>query len=357
MPLQDKTEPATPRRRREARQRGQVARSAEANSAVILLVSLLTIKYAGPHMLERMGSVASRYLSSFPSTDLTAASVHTSLVQILLDMVVVLGPLLAAVFVAGFVANAAQVGLVFSGQPLVPQASRLDPVGGMARMFSARSAVELAKALAKIGIVSYIVLVFVRAEYPTVVGLIGCDPREIASGMGGLIYRLLFKAGMALLVIAAIDYGFQRYQNEKQLKMTKEEVKEDYKRSEGDPLVKSMIRQRQRKMAMSRMMQAVQDSDVVVTNPTHFAVALKYDSDEMTAPVVVAKGKQLVAQRIKEIAAENGIPMVENVQLARALYKSVEIGDEVPAILYQAVAEILAYVYRLKNKYANQAGV
>lgn len=357
MPLQDKTEPATPRRRREARQRGQVAKSAEANSAIVLLVSLLTLKYAGPQMLERMGMVTSRYLSSFPKADLTTTSVHAGLVQLLLDMAVVVGPLMAAVFIAGFVANAAQVGLVLSAQPLMPQGSRLDPIGGIARMFSTRSAVELGKAMAKIGVIGYIVFAFIRAEYPTVVGLVGCDPREIASGMGGLIYRLLFKAGMALLVIAAVDYGFQRYQNEKQLRMTKEEVKEDYKRSEGDPLVKSMIRQRQRKMAMSRMMQSVESADVVVTNPTHFAVALKYDSDGMAAPVVVAKGKQLVAQKIKEIAAEHKVPMVENVQLARALYKSVEIGDVVPAALYQAVAEILAYVYRLKNKYSSQTGV
>lgn len=354
MPLQDRTEPATPRRRHEARQRGQVARSLEANSAIVLLVSLLTIRFAGPQMLERMGMVTSRYLSSFPKADLTTTSVQAGLVQILLDMAVVLGPLLGAVFLAGFVSNVVQVGLMFSGQSLMPQASRLDPIGGIARMFSTRSAVELFKAMAKIGLVGYIVFSFVRAEYPTVVGLVGCDPREIASGMGGLIYRLLFKAGMALLVIAAVDYGFQRHQNEKQLRMTKEEVKEDYKRSEGDPQVKSQIRQRQRKMAMSRMMQSVPTADVVVTNPTHFAVALKYDSDAMTAPVVVAKGKNLVAQKIKELAAEHRIPTVENVQLARALYKSVEIGDEVPAVLYQAVAEILAYVFRLKNKYARQ---
>ncbi len=356
MPLQDKTEPATPRRRREARQRGQVARSAEANSAIVLLVSLLTIRFAGPYMLERMGSLTSRYLSSFPKTDLTTAAVQTNLVQILLDMAVVLGPLFAAVFLAGFVANAAQVGLVLSGEPLVPQASRLNPITGIARMFSTRSAVELAKALAKICLVGYIVFIFVKAEYPTIVGLIGCDPRVIASGMAGLIYRLLFKAAMALLIIAAIDYAFQRHQNEKQLRMTKEEVKEDYKRSEGDPLVKSKIRQRQRRMAMNRMMQSIPTADVVVTNPTHFAVALKYDADESSAPVVVAKGKNLIAQRIKEIAAEHKVPMVENVELARALYKSVEIGDEVPAVLYQAVAEILAYVYRLKSKYAAQAG-
>lgn len=356
MPLEDRTEPATPRKRREARQRGQVARSTEANSAIILLVSLLTIKFAGPAMLERMGIVTSRYLSSFPKTDLTAASVQTSLVQILLDMAVVLGPLLGAVFVAGFVSNAAQVGLVLSGEALMPKASRLDPIGGVTRMFSTRSAVELGKAMAKITLVSYIVFTFIKAEYPTVVGLIGCDPREIASGMGGLIYRLLFKAGMALLFIAAVDYGFQRFQNEKQLRMTKEEVKEDYKRSEGDPQIKGKIKQRQRQMARQRMMQSVPTADVVVTNPTHFAVALKYDADEMSAPIVVAKGKALLAQRIKAIATENKVPMVENVQLARALYKSVEIGEAVPAALYQAVAEILAYVYRLKNKYSNQTG-
>ena len=167
-------------------------------------------------------------------------------------------------------------------------------------------------------------------QYPNVIGLTGCDARDIAAGIGGLIYRLLFRAGMVLLVIAAIDYGFQRYQNEKGLKMTKQEVKEDYKRSEGDPMLKGRIRRRQRQMTRNRMMAQVAKADVVVTNPTHYAVALKYNAAEMTAPVVLAKGQRLVAQKIKEIAREENVPMVENVPLARALYKSTEVGDHIP---------------------------
>lgn len=350
MPLQDKTEPPTPRRRREARKRGQIARSVEVNSAIVLLVALVTIKYAGPMMTQHMGNIARRCIGSFPKADLTVASVQSGLAQILLDTALVIGPLLAAVFLAGFISSALQVGFVFSAEPLQPKGSRLDPLAGVARMFSTRAAVELAKALAKITIVSWMVFAFVRAEYTTVIGLIGCDTHDVASGIGTLIYRMLFRAGIALLVIAAIDYGFQRHQLEKSLRMTKEEVKEDYKRSEGDPLVKSRIKQRQRQISRMRMMQSVPKSDVVVTNPTHYAVALQYEAEEMSAPVVVAKGQNLVAQRIKQIAAENHVPMVENVELARALYKTADVGDEVPAVLYQAVAEILAYVYKLKNK-------
>ena len=262
----------------------------------------------------------------------------------------VLGPLLAAVFVAGLVSNAAQVGLVFSWEPLAPKGSRLDPISGLSRMFSARSAVELAKSLAKVTIITYMVFSCLRAEYPMIIGLTGCDARDIAAGIGGLMYRLLLRAAVVLLMIAGIDYGYQRYQNEKGLKMTKQEVKEDYKRSEGDPMLKGKIRRRQRQMTRNRMMAQVAKADVVITNPTHFAVALKYDAEKMTAPVVLAKGQRLVAQRIKEIAREENVPLVENVQLARALYKSTEVGDQIPAELYQAVAEILAYVFQLNKE-------
>ena len=194
-------------------------------------------------------------------------------------------------------------------------------------MFSTRSAVELGKALSKVTIISYMVFSCVRGEYPMIVGLTGCGASEIASGIGGLLSRLLFRAGLVLLVIAGIDYGYQRHQNEKNLKMTKQEVKEDYKRSEGNPLIRSQIRRRQRQMARNHMMRGVAKADVVVTNPTHYAVALKYDPDEMTAPVVLAKGQRLIAEKIKQLAREAGVPIVENVQLARALYRSTAIGD------------------------------
>lgn len=352
MPLQDKTEPATPRRRREARQRGQVARSAELNSAIILLVSLLALRLAGPVMIQRAGAIARRFLGEFPKEDITQATVQAGLAQLLLDTAVMLAPLLGAVVVAAFAANAIQVGFVMSTEPLAPKGTRLDPIAGIGRMFSMRSAVELLKGVAKTVVIAGMVFAFLKAEYPTVMRLMGADPGHIASGIGGLIFRMLFRAGIAMLIIAAVDYGFQRHQHEKNLRMTKQEVKEDFKRSEGDPLIKSMIRQRQRQIAKNRMMEQVPKADVVVTNPTHFAVALKYDVQTMAAPVVLAKGQRLIAQKIKKIAQENRVPMVENVELARALYKSTEIGDEVPAELYVAVAEILAYVYRLSGKAA-----
>ena len=303
-------------------------------------------------MIQRAAALTQRCLGTFPRQDITLPGVQNGLAQLLLDTVVILAPLLGAVVLAGFAANALQVGLVLSGEPLSPKGSRLDPIAGIGRMFSMRSAVELVKGLAKTALIAYMVFAFLRAEYPVVVRLMGTDPGQIAAGIGGLMSRMLFRAGMAMLVIAAIDYGFQRYQHEKNLRMTKQEVKEDLKRSEGDPLVKSRIRQQQRQMARNRMMQQVPEADVVVTNPTHYAVALKYDADTMAAPVVLAKGQRLVAERIKEIARESRVPMVENVELARALYRSTEVGDEVPAALYLAVAEILAYVYRLSGRTA-----
>lgn len=310
------------------------------------------MRYAGPTMIQRASTLTQRCLGFVPREDITLLGVQNGLAQLLLDTVVIVAPLMGAVVLAGFAANALQVGLVLSGEPLSPKGSRLDPIAGIGRMFSVRSAVELIKGLAKTALIAYMVFAFLKAEYPTVVRLMGADPGQIAAGIGGLMFRMLFRAAIALLVIAAVDYGFQRYQHEKNLRMTKQEVKEDFKRSEGDPLVKSRIRQRQRQMARNRMMQQVPEADVVVTNPTHYAVALKYDADTMTAPVVLAKGQRLVAERIKEIARESKVPMVENVELARALYKSTEVGDEVPAALYLAVAEILAYVYRLSGRTA-----
>jgi flagellar biosynthetic protein FlhB len=350
MALEDKTEAPTPRKRLEARQEGQVARSVELGSAMVLIASLLLIKYSGPGLVSNIKAVAINSLSHFPTRDLTVGTVTSDLAQLLLQTGSAIAPLIIGVAVVGFAASALQVGLVFSGKALAFKAERLNPISGIARMFSARAAVELLKSIAKILIVGYIVFSFLRDRYTDIESLVGGDYLTSCSVIGQLTWALLLRSAMCLFVIAGLDYIFQKMQLEKQLRMTKQEVKEDYKRTEGDPLIKSRIRQKQRELSKQRMMQEVPRADVVITNPTHYAVALKYDVDKSTAPVVIAKGQRLVAQRIKEIAAEAGVPVVENVQLARALYASVEIGQEIPADLYQAVAEILAYVYRLSHR-------
>ncbi len=355
MPLEDKTEAPTPRRRQEAREEGQVARSVEINSAIILLSTLLILRFTGPMMVEKMKNIAVGAFSKFPKCDLAEGDVGVSLVRLLLEVGTALAPLLVGISVVGFAAGALQVGLVFSGKPLQFKFERLNPLTGVARMFSVRSTVELLKSILKISIIGWIVYSFIREKYSDIAGMVGGDYRTTCIEIGNLTWALLVRAGTALLIIAILDYLFQRMQLEKQLRMTKQEVKEDMKRSEGDPLIKSRVRQRQKEIARGRMMQEVPKADVVITNPTHYAVALKYDPDSQIAPVVIAKGQRLIAQRIKQIAEDNNIPIVENVQLARALYASVDIGDEIPAELYQAVAEIMAYVYKLSGKVAKSA--
>lgn len=350
MGLEDKTEAPTQRRREDARKEGQVARSVELNSALVLLASLLILKATGPTLAERLRAVTVNSLTNFPKHDLSVGDVTSNLVRILLEVSLAVAPLILGIAVVGFVGSAVQVGLVFSGKALQAKGERLNPIAGIGRMFSMRAGVELVKSIAKILVVGYIVYSFIQSKAIEISALAGANYMVTCSEIGRLTWELLLRAALALFVIAALDYMYQKFQLEKQLKMSKQEVKEDYRRTEGDPLIKSKIRQKQREVSQRRMMQEVPKADVVITNPTHFAVALKYDTAKSTAPIVVAKGKDLIAQRIKEIARENNVPTVENVQLARALYASVDIGDEIPAELYQAVAEILAYVYRLSKR-------
>lgn len=350
MALEDKTEAPTPRKRQEAREEGQVARSVELQSAMVLLACMMLLKYTGPHILERIQAVAIDSFTNFPTRDFVIGDISSRLVRLLLEIGTSLLPLLLGITVVGFASGALQVGLVLSGKALQPKGERLNPIAGIGRMFSMRAGVELLKSIAKIVVIGFIVYSFLRSHYTDISELADASFMTACRTVGVLTWQILMRASVALFVIAALDYMYQRFQLERQLKMTKQEVKEDMKRSEGDPIVKSRIRQRQREASQRRMMQEVPKADVVVTNPTHFAVALKYDLNRGAAPIVVAKGQRLIAQRIKDIAIENNVPIVENVPLARALFASVNIGDEIPAELYQAVAEILAYVYRLSRK-------
>ena len=346
---QEKTEPATPKRRTEARRRGQVPRSAEVASAVLLLGTFVAIKTSGAGMVDELSRFTRETLANPPVRDLDPAAVLGLLPRTLWLMARVTMPVVLTAAGIGLASNIAQVGWQFTPGALRFDFGRLNPAAGLARMFSRLSAFELVKSLAKAGVLGYVV-------YRTIQGDLGLFPRladmelgAIASTVGGLALDVLWKAGLALLVIAAVDYYWQRLQFESSLRMTKEEIKEELRETEGDARVRGRIRERQRTSARRRMMEEVKRADVVVTNPTHYAVALRYEAREMAAPRVVAKGRGYLALKIAELARQHGVGVVENPPLARALYASVEIGQLIPPELYQAVAEVLAFVYRTKR--------
>jgi flagellar biosynthetic protein FliR/FlhB len=253
------------------------------------------------------------------------------------------------VMVVGIVSNVGQSGFILTNEPLKPKLERINPAEGFKRFFNKRTLVELLKSILKIALLSYVAISFLKGKIFDIMKTSDLNINGIFPFAKDLLDSQLVRFVAVMLIIGLADYIFQKRQYKKDMRMTKEEVKEEYKESEGDPLIKSRQRQRQKEMAMHRMMHEVPKATVVVTNPTHFAVALKYDKDKNSAPKVVAKGADVVAQRIKKIARENNVPIVENKPLARQLFSKVELDEEVPIELYQAVAEIIAYVYSLKK--------
>ena len=276
-----------------------------------------------------------------------------SLLQLFISIVILLVktvfPVMFSVLLIGLAINFFQVGLNLNTEAIGLKLDKLNPINGFGRIFSKRSLVELVKSLFKILIIGFFLFRCLKDEIPFMPYFIYYDLATSLEEVSKILFTMAFQVIAVILVLAVIDYAYQKWQTTQDLKMTKQEVKDEMKQSEGDPQIKGKIKQKQRQMAMSRMMQEVPKADVIVTNPTHFAVALKYDKS-MVAPQIVAKGQDLVARRIKEIANENRVPIVENKPLARALYASAQVGDMVPAELYQAVAEVLAYVYRLKQR-------
>jgi len=350
MAADDRTEQATPRKRQEVRQKGQVARSGEINAACGLLACLVALRVGGPYMASKLAGLIRSGFQLAPESTLSAAQLTTGMASLLLVTAKILTPVLGAAAVAGVVSNVCQVGFNFTLQPLNPDWNRINPVRGFARIFSVRALVELAKSLLKLGLVGWVAYSYLHRNYQLVAAMSAMSHAEIYATLGYLAWQLFLRAAGVLIIIAGFDYVFQRFQFERSIRMTKQEVKDDWKRSEGDPLVKSRLRQRHRELARARMMQEVARATVVVTNPVHVAVGLRYVPREMEAPEVVAKGQRLVAERIKEVARDNGVPVVENPELARALYDQVGIGQRIPADLYQAVAGIIAFVYRLSGR-------
>lgn len=346
----ERTEPASPRRREQARQRGQVSRSAELTSALVLLAGYFSLRYAAPGAYRVLLDLTVSTFSHLPTADWTVEGVQQLSLTVLSASGRMLWPVLLAGVVVAVAADLAQVGFVFTLEPLALHFDRLNPLSGMQRLFSRRAAVEFAKSLLKLGLVSWVVYAAIRQQWSMFPTLVEMDLLVALSKLGSLAMTVFLRAALVLLLVAAADFAFQRWDYAQSLKMTKEEVKQEFKETEGNPQVRGKIRERQRALARRRMLADVPKADVVVTNPTHFAVALQYESGRMAAPVVVAKGQDYLAQKIKDIAREAGVAIVENKALARSLFSAVEVGEPVPAELYQAVAEVLAFVYRLKGK-------
>jgi flagellar biosynthetic protein FlhB len=346
----EKTEQATPRRREEARKKGQVFKSSDLNSAVILLVGSVVLFVTLSLTIDNFRAFTELYLLDRTLTDFDNAYIYKLFVETLYLMGKILFPIFIATFIAALLISYMQVGFIFSAETLNPKLERINPIEGFKRVFSKRALVELSKSLFKVVVTGYIVYSVLRKYFYLFPRFVDMELVASIKAFSIVLFEMALKVGIAFLVIGVLDYFYQWYEYEKSLKMSKYDVKQEFKQVEGDPLIRSRQRQIQREYAMRRMMTEVPKADVVITNPTHFAVALKYDLEAMDAPQVVARGQDFVALRIREIARENGVTIVENPPLARTLFYSLDIGDFIPEELYQAVAEVLAFVYRQKRK-------
>jgi len=347
----EKTEAATPRRREEARNEGNVVRSMDLSAAATLLAGIILLKLFGFRLTETLSGMTRWFLSGDPATNPTRLED--------LSGVLALGgsalgrcalPMILGLACVALLVTVAQVGFLVTGTPLAPRLSRLSPLRGIKNLVSMRAGMRLGMSLAKVVVIGLVASVLIMMELDDILTLGQIDAR---SGLGlavSIIFWFAVKLALVLLILGLLDYAYQRWQRERDLRMTRIEVKDEMKRMEGDPLVKQRRTRVARQLALQRISHDVPTADVVVTNPTHFAVALRYVSEKMTSPRVVAKGADFMAMRIRQVAAQHSVPTVERKELARALYRNVEVGQEVPPEHYNAVAEILAYVYRLDRK-------
>jgi len=351
----EKTEQPSQRKLDQAREKGQVARSRELSTFAVLLAGGGGFWFMGASLTRQMVQMVQDGLTINQELVFKPELMVPHLYDLSLTMLITFAPVLLLLVLAALFSPLALNGWLFSTESLMPQFSRMNPVSGVARMFSVNSLVELAKTIAKALVVGGIATWVIWGHRADVMQLATLSVASAIPQMGHLIGVSFLSITAAMLLIVAVDVPFQLYENNKKLKMTKEEVRKESKETEGDPMVKGRIRSMQREIARRRMMEAIPTADVVVTNPTHYAVALKYSDTGMRAPTVVAKGADLIAKRIREIAEENHVPILEAPPLARALHKHTQIGEAIPEALYNAVAEVLAYVYQLKT-YQSQGG-
>ncbi len=353
---EDKTERATPRRREDARRRGQVARSMDVNGAVVLMAGLLTLSLMGPRLVAGMeGSMRDAFERiAAPGETLTARGLETLAMSTLQTVALAILPVALVCAVVAVAANLGQVGIKPSPEALKPQPRRINPLQGAKNVFGMRMFFEGGKSILKVAVVGVIVAMTLMPKMTELAATVGTSPVQLGSELAHLVFSVAQRAAIAYLLIGFIDFAYQKWQHERGLRMTKQEVKDEFRSHELPAEVKSALRRRQMQQARARMMAAVPQADVVVTNPTHFAVALSYDGTR-PAPVVVAKGQDLIAKQIRRLAEEHDVPVIENKPLARSLHRTVEIGQMIPEELYQAVAQVLAHVYRIARRSRGKA--
>lgn len=345
----DKTEKATPKRRKQSRDEGQVTKSQDLSAASVLIVSFVILLVAGPFMYSKIEEIAVSTFSNLNYDEINLEGAIPYFFKLVIDVGIILAPILIAIVVIAIIINLVQVGPMFSPKAIKPNLKKVNPLSGFKRLFSLRSLVELVKGISKIVIVGAVCYFTIMSFKNQIMALSGLDLISSGKIIYEIIYSISWKVCIILLVLGLLDFFYQKYEFEKSIKMSKQEVKDEHKNIEGNPEIKRKIKSIQMQMAQQRMMGKVPEADVVVTNPTHFAVALKYDPKVAPAPIVVAKGADHLALRIKKVAKENKVPIVENKPLARSLYKLADIKTMVPEELFVAVAEVLAYVYK-KNK-------
>lgn len=347
----DKTEEPTAKKKKDARKQGNVAQSKEVTTAITLIAILFIVYTMSDFIIVELKNFIVNIFSLDLGANINYNTLNVLVMKIMTSFMIIFLPMGLIIMIFGVIGNLIQTGLMFSGEGLKPKLSKLNPINGFKNMFSMKAIGNLVKSIAIISVLLYIGYSFMNKNFE---GIMKSGDIYLPYLMGtiiDLIKSLLSSIVLAVVVISVFDYAYQKYTHKKELKMTKQEVKEEFKQMEGDPHIKGKIKQKQRQMATQRMMQAVPSATVIVTNPTHISIAIKYEQGKDATPVVVAKGADLVAFKIREIAKEHDIPIIENKPLARLIYKEVEIDQEIPEQMYQAVAEVLVAVYKIKNKY------
>lgn len=346
---QERTEEATPRRKQKARRKGTVARSSDATNAIVIVVLLAVLPMVGANLASSLLSGMRRSLLSIPEAA-TPSAILSFAMDFLKPAALSIAPVIGTALLVGLAANFLQVGFALSPEAMSPNLNKINPASGLKRLFSRKSLVEGAKAMAKSGLFAFIAYSVVRSEWNNLLNLSGLPAPVAMSVVGSILQTIFVRVAIAWLVLAALDYLFQRKEVDKELRMTKQELREEMKEMEQSPELRAAMASRRRKLSKGRMMESIKTADVVVTNPTHYAVAIRYDRSSMHAPKVVAKGVDYLALRIRETAAEHKVPILPNPPLARQLYKKCEVDDYVPRELFQAVAEVLAHVYTTLRK-------
>lgn len=346
----EKTLPASPRKKQKAREDGNVAKSQDLSSAFTLLVALLALWALGPRTIDQLMVITRHYFSEIPTLSGQGMNLQAVFIQILLFMIPSVAPIMLLLMLGGTFINIAQFGFLFSAKPLKPKFDKLNPITGFQRFVTIRTLVELVKSLTKLTFISYIVWITVRGRFEDILSLTQMSPWDGSAVVWGVVLTVWWRIVLAMLLIGILDYAFQRWQHERDLMMTQQEARQEMREMEGDPRIRQRVRQIQRQMATQRMIAEVPEADVIITNPTTYAIALRYDAEKMQSPQVVAKGARLLAERIRSVAVEHNVPIVERPELARTLFRTMEIGQSVPEDLFQAVAEILAYVYEIDQR-------